>query len=356
MADTSNFLTQFSQDLATLSQRIAAMQASEAPASAATIVLQEALEELIVTKEELREQHEELLVTRYDAEAAYERYATLLALVPDGHVVTNAMGIIAEANPAAAALLEVSREVLIGKPLALYVAQEDRQTFRTQLSCLPTQGWAQDWELHLQPRHGCPFPAEIMVAVGRSTGESAVVLYWFIRDLTAWKQLEEGLQRTERLALLGQLGTSVTHAMRNPLEVLFLHTDLLEDKLQHAPPACRAPIAACIADIKTDLTPLHEIVENYLALACLESLQRVPTDLGLFVAAFAREMQQPCAARGVTLRLEGMAALGTVALHHDTFHRCAAQSGAECSGRDARRADADPQWPAHHDAADPGGA
>lgn len=321
MADLSNFLTQFSHDLTTLGQRIAALQASEATAPAATTLLQEAVEELLVTEEELREQHEELLVTRHDAEAAYERYATLLALVPDGHVVTDALGIIAEANPAVAALFDVSQEVLIGKPLALYVAQGDRRAFRTQLSRLPAQGWAQDWELHFQPRHGRPFPAEIMVSVGRGAGESEVMLYWFIRDLTAWKQLAAERQRTERRALLGQLGTGVAHAMRNPLEVLFLHTDLLEDKLQQAPPACRAPIAACLTEIKTDLTRLHEVVENYLALACLEFLQRAPTDLGGFVTAFAREMQQPCVARGLTLRLEGIAALGTVALHHQTFRR-----------------------------------
>ena len=54
-----------------------------------------------------------------------ERYAALFDLAPDGYLVTDA-GVIQEANCTAVALLAVSQEVLVGKPLVLWIAKEDR--------------------------------------------------------------------------------------------------------------------------------------------------------------------------------------------------------------------------------------
>jgi PAS domain-containing protein len=69
------------------------------------------LEELQVSGEELRVQNEELAAARQTVETERQRYQELFDFAPDGYLVTNAEGVIQEANRAAAGLLRVSQTV-----------------------------------------------------------------------------------------------------------------------------------------------------------------------------------------------------------------------------------------------------
>jgi signal transduction histidine kinase len=97
--------------------------------------------------------------------------------------------------------------------------------------------------------------------------------------------------------------------------------DLLEEELQALLPEGPAPIAEPLAEIKTQLTRLDDLVQDYLSLARLASLQREPTDIGTFVDDFLQEVAPQVAERAVTLRREGPASLGLTALHANTFRR-----------------------------------
>ncbi|HEY9747603.1 MAG TPA: PAS domain-containing protein, partial [Allocoleopsis sp.] len=85
--------------------------------------LRTALEELHVAEEELRQQNEELLKARELAELERQRYAELFESAPDGYLVTDAQGLIQEANQAAARLFNIERSYLIGKPLITFVPE-----------------------------------------------------------------------------------------------------------------------------------------------------------------------------------------------------------------------------------------
>jgi len=159
--------------------------------------LQETLEELKVVEEELRQQNEELSATREKVESERRRYQDLFEFAPDGYLITDAAGIIKEANHAAANLLCVRQRYLINKPLILFVAQQDHQTFIAQLNSFQQ---VQDWEIYLQPRLGTPFPASIrLVAMYDSLGQR-VGWRWLLCNISARKQAEEALhQATEEL-------------------------------------------------------------------------------------------------------------------------------------------------------------
>src|SRR5207248_5206071 len=85
-----------------------------------------AIEELYVAEEELRLQHEELLGVRAELEDQRRGYEELFQLAPDAYLVTNPLGIVREANRAAAELLGIESHFLIGKPLITYVDADDR--------------------------------------------------------------------------------------------------------------------------------------------------------------------------------------------------------------------------------------
>ncbi|MBE9038428.1 PAS domain S-box protein [aff. Roholtiella sp. LEGE 12411] len=173
------------------------VQEQSAQATQINEELQQTLEELKVVEEELRQQNEELSATRQKVESQRQRYQDLFEFAPDGYLVTDAVGIIQEANHAAATLLCVRQKYLRGKPLVLFIAQQDHSTFVAQLNNVLQ---VQEWEICLQPRRGVPFPASIRLAAVCNSQGQRVGWRWLICDITVRKQAEEVLrQATEEL-------------------------------------------------------------------------------------------------------------------------------------------------------------
>jgi len=127
------------------------------------------------------------------------------------------------------------------------------------------------------------------------------------------------MQGAEPQALLGPLAGTLSHEIRNPCNSIFLHIDLLEEELQQLPPACRVQMAESLAEIKSEVTRLHDMMQDYLTLARLADLQKQPEELGSLVEGLSMEMYEPCAAHGITLRLEGLEGLGSVVIHKTTL-------------------------------------
>jgi PAS domain-containing protein len=117
-------------------------RAERGVASSTTIVrpalkeLTAALEELRIANEQLEEIVEELGASRGHVEAVAAQHAEFVSMVPVASVWTNPAGTILEANQAAAALLNVARQRLPGKPLMLFIA--DRPLFFDALASLRT--------------------------------------------------------------------------------------------------------------------------------------------------------------------------------------------------------------------------
>ena len=144
--------------------------------------------------EELRQQNEELATARDLSELQQQRYQDLFEFAPDGYLVTNRLGIIQEANNAAATLLCVSQKSLVGKPLIVFIAQQDRQIFRAKISNLQS---LQDWEIYLCPRGGTPFPASIKASIVYNSYHKVVGWRWLLCNISERKQAQELLHRAK---------------------------------------------------------------------------------------------------------------------------------------------------------------
>ena len=315
-------ITQFQRDLAALRQHLAALAASDATGDV-TAALQTSLEELRVAEEELRQQHEALLATRQTLEAVRAHYEALFALAPEAYVVTNAMGIIREANQTAVALLGRPLEDLVGTPLLRFIVPQDRKAFHAQMARVMRDQRVYAWEIHIQPFQAPPFPADITITVSQEVPGTETTLLWLLRDLTERQKLEAERRHTEHLALLGTLAASVSHEIRTPLSTISLYTEFLEEEVrQHQlPAALQARMLEALAEIHTGGRRMHNIIEDYLALARGRDLQREPADLGAVLTAFVEDVQLSCATRGITLCCKGLADLGVVPVHPSTFRR-----------------------------------
>jgi PAS domain S-box-containing protein len=135
-------------------------------------------EELRVAEQEIRQQGEELEESRLRIEQERWRYRDLFDLAPVAYVVTDPAGLIREANRAASGLLNVERSYLTGKPLANYVAMEDRAAFRLGLVRLGQSEPAGEWAVRIEPRKGAAFDATLKISVEHDSVGSPIALRW----------------------------------------------------------------------------------------------------------------------------------------------------------------------------------
>jgi signal transduction histidine kinase len=121
-------------------------------------------------------------------------------------------------------------------------------------------------------------------------------------------------QRAQHFALLGRLAAGVSHEIRNPLAAVFLHMDVLEEEL-HQPTPEQAEVEQALAEMRTNLARLNDLVQDYLTLVRTSQMERTPQDLGAMFQAGAREWQELASRQGVLLCLAGLEDLSTVACH-----------------------------------------
>ena len=138
---------------------------------------------------------------------------------------------------------------------------------------------------------------------------------------SALHQHRDALRRAEHFATLGRLAAGLSHEIRNPLGALFLHIDLLEEELRDPSPESPTLIPQTFSEIRTALTRLDELVQDYLSLVRVGSIELAVQDVGAAVQAWVAEMQHRAAQQGVTVHLEGHTTAGPLAFHPSTLRR-----------------------------------
>ncbi|WP_420129265.1 ATP-binding protein [Longimicrobium sp.] len=233
--------------------------------------LHTALEELRVTEEELRIQNEQLEESHAQVAAEWVRYEELFQLAPDAYLVTDPGGVIAEANHAAAALLNVPGARLRGKPLAVFVPGPQRRDFRNRVDAAVALGRLDEWETWLQPRGtAAAIPVSCTVTAVHDASAGATGLRWLVRDVTERRRgeadraalvreeaarAEAQRQRAFLEAVLRQMPGGVLIA-EAPDGRIVMHNDEAERILRHPLRAVRLPEYGEAGMLRADGSPL----------------------------------------------------------------------------------------------------
>jgi PAS domain S-box-containing protein len=232
--------------------------------------LRTSLDELHVAEEELRQQNEQLVNIHQQVELERQRYQELFEFAPDGYLVTNVEGKILEANQAAATLLNISKNFLIGKPLVNFIPEEERRDFRSQLLKLGDMERIKEWELRLQPRKNQQFDASLSVVTIRDREGKSIGWRWLIRDISSRKQAEEklrliqiqNLQLQEITRIKSQLLMVISHELRTPMNSILGFSQLLLRRYYHVfAPELRDMIERIISSGKHLLRLIEEILD-----------------------------------------------------------------------------------------------
>lgn len=185
-----------------------------------------ALEEIAASNEEIRLQNEELVKAQESIQRERERYRTLFEFAPDGSLVTDIYGTITEANRAAETLFGLSRERLLGIPLANLIAEEDRSELRTRLFGLRDGSDIQRWEIKLGSKNGATLHVAVSVIPVKLAGEKETMLRWLFRDISQQTAMAEELKRSNRD--LEDFASIASHDMHEPLRKVMSFGNILK--------------------------------------------------------------------------------------------------------------------------------
>ena len=152
--------------------------------------------ELAVANGELRRQY-------LEKEALSQRLAMLLAALPAGVVVVDGVGVIREANAAAIRMLG---DGLLERQWSQVVAHSLRQTATPH-----------EWEMTAADETLCRL--NISVSPLTAGGGQIVLLH----DVTEAYQMEQALQRHQRLSAMGEMAAGLAHQLRTPLATALLY-------------------------------------------------------------------------------------------------------------------------------------
>ncbi|HBB31126.1 MAG TPA: PAS sensor protein [Cyanobacteria bacterium UBA8803] len=133
---------------------------------------------------------EEILQQSEQAVAERQRYYDLFQFAPDAYLLTDANGLILEANAAARKLLNIRQNSLVRMPLASFVPPVERQALRSYLNKMRQLQPVEDLEISLCPRDGKAFAAQLKVTIARDFSGDIAALRIGIRDISQYKQAE----------------------------------------------------------------------------------------------------------------------------------------------------------------------
>ena len=137
----------------------------------------------------------------------------------------------------------------------------------------------------------------------------------------ALHQHRDALRRDHHFATLGRLTAGLSHEIRNPLGMLFLHVDLLEEEFRNPSEESPRVIPQTFHEIRTALARLDALVQDYLSLVRVGALEPSVQDLGAAVQEWTGEVQDLAAQHGVSLQLAGLETVGALAFHAGTLRR-----------------------------------
>jgi len=200
------------------------------------------IHELSVHKIELEMQNDELRRAETEREASLARYTDLYDSAPVGYC-TLVDGVIGEANLAAANLLGVARDALLGRQITEFIRREDQDIYQLCQDRFVETDATQDCELRMVRKDATVFWAHVVTkgnwvpphGTRSDAGQAAVshVSRLVLSDITARKRGEEDkarldglLQQTQKLKTIGTLAAGIAHDFNNLLATIVGNANL----------------------------------------------------------------------------------------------------------------------------------
>jgi PAS domain S-box-containing protein len=235
----------------------------------------------------------------YDRTLAMQRYSdSLLQSMTSGLVSVDRDGRVVTVNRAGGEILGIRKEEADGKTLDNVFPENPELSDMLGRVLEGPGGVEGPVEVSVPGGEGKTLVAGA-AAIQRGGGESEGALLLF-DDVTERKRLERQLERSRRLAYLGEMASGVAHEIKNPLGSIKL---FVESLLEHYDePGYRENFTSIVLP---EIDNLNQIVRDLLEYAKPPSLMKVETDVADLVRTTLRLLDGEIRERGVTVRFDG---------------------------------------------------
>jgi len=238
----------------------------------------------------------------------------VVASLPVGLMVTDAQGVIVLHNPAAESITgldagsvrgQAAAEVL-PKNLARLICrqQTDAQIMEHELECVFLPG---------QKRIPLSVSSTGIINEDGAFIGSMVIL----RDLTEIKDLQETIQRKEKLAAVGELAAGIAHEIRNPLSSVKGMATYFKARYAQDP---EARDAAAVMIQETDR--LNRVISELLEFARPSEINARPADINPVLDHSLRLVRQDAAEKNIDIQLVKGRDLPAADIDSDRFIQC----------------------------------
>lgn len=125
-----------------------------------------------------------------------------------------------------------------------------------------------------------------------------------LRDLEPVRAVESLVSYSQKLAALGRLTSGVTHEVKNPLNAMRIHLELLRARLAKAEQPLGPEIAENIDIIAHEIQRLDRVVQGFLRFARPQDLRLAPIDVNDVLSDVARVARPEAGKAGVEIVLD----------------------------------------------------
>jgi two-component system, chemotaxis family, CheB/CheR fusion protein len=184
-------------------------------------------------------------------------------------------------NPSAERIFGYTAAEVVGKKINLlmaepYATEHDSYIARYEAGGQP-QAIGRIRTVSARRKSGEIFPIELSVtqiASGEEVNYAA-----FIRDISEKAQLQKQAVESERLATIGTMAAKFGHELGNPLNGMSLTIQLLEQRLRKQTEALDPQIASTITRLRTEITRLDTLLQDFRSLSRKETYNLQSTSL-----------------------------------------------------------------------------
>jgi PAS domain S-box-containing protein len=158
--------------------------------------------------------------------ASEEKYRTMLNASPDGMLLIDMAGIIAEVSEIGLHLFGAdTRDDLVGNDILQFVPPEENNRLKETFSRATHEGLAQNIGLNIRRKDQTVFAGEISATLMQDQNRVPISFMVIVRDISQRKKMEAKQIHTDRMSTLGEMAAGIAHEINQPLNIISLVAD-----------------------------------------------------------------------------------------------------------------------------------
>ncbi|MEJ2635311.1 MAG: ATP-binding protein [Calditrichia bacterium] len=180
-------------------------------------------------------------------------------------------------NPMASRLTGLEPANILKKRITEVFALKSRDLFlkrvRSERERVPTL------HLNILRNDGNSFPALVSISRIRKINPGNIAFIVSFQDISTQAKFDSHIKKIDRLTTISRLTSAMMHDVRNPLNTLGLHSELLANALQREYGSIRPEVNSLLEKMQNQIQYLTTSLNHYLSYTHLTDLNMVPCNL-----------------------------------------------------------------------------